>query len=169
MILIGIAGAARAGKDTLCRTIEFVLPNTVQMAFAHAVKLEADPICKERHGISAFTEDPEQKKIIRPILIDVGHGRRQENPNIWIEKLADQIDSRIGTHNIIVTDVRYGNEADMIHSKGGIIIFVQRNAQADIPTERESLPTIKWDIKIDCGDFSVLELLRKMFPGIVLR
>lgn len=169
MILIGIAGAARAGKDTLCRTIEFILPNTVQMAFAHAVKLEADPICLAKHSISAFTEDPEEKKIIRPILIEVGHGRRQGDPEIWIKKLADQIDAKLPTRNIVVTDVRYANEADMIHSKGGIIIFIQRNAQADIPTERESLPGIKWDIKIDCGDFSVLELLRSMFPGIVLR
>jgi hypothetical protein len=138
------------------------------MAFAHAVKLESDPICKERFGISAFTENPEEKKIIRPILIEVGHGRRQEDPEIWIKKLASQIDAELPTNNIIVTDVRYANEAEMIHSKGGIIIFIQRNAQADIPTERESLPGIKWDIKIDSGDFSVLELLRTMFPGIVL-
>lgn len=169
MILIGIAGAARAGKDTLCSALEYVLPNTVQMAFAHAVKLEADPICKERFGISAFTEDPEEKKIIRPVLIEVGHGRRQEDPEIWIKKLAAQIDAKRNLNNIVVTDVRYGNEADMIHSKGGVIVFIQRNAQADIPTERESLPGIKWDIKIDCGDFNVLNLLRLLFPGIVLR
>ncbi|MGV0949127.1 MAG: hypothetical protein ACOYB3_00395 [Azonexus sp.] len=168
MKLIGIAGAARAGKDTLARTVEYVLPGTIQMAFAHAVKLEADPICKERFGISAFTTDPEDKKIVRPVLIEVGHGRRQEDPEIWIKKLATQIDAHLPTRNIVVTDVRYANEAEMIHSKGGTIVFIQRNAQADIPTERESLPGIKWDIKIDCGDYNVLDLLRTFFPGIVL-
>jgi uridine kinase len=168
MILLGIAGAARAGKDTLAQAIAYALPNTIKMSFAHAVKLEADPICQERHHISAFTEDLAEKKIIRYILIDVGHTRRQTHPTFWIDRLSDKIDAALPTSNVVITDTRYANEAEMIHSKGGIVIFVQRDAQATIPTEQESLPGIKWDIKLDFGNFNALNLLRAMLPGIKL-
>ena len=165
MILLAISGAARAGKDTLARTIQAFVPNTVTMAFATAVKEEADPICLERFGISAFTEDPEEKKIVRPVLIDIGHGKRQTDPLIWINRLAAKIELNRYRHNVVVTDCRYANEAEMIHSKGGLVIFATRDTQNNnIPSEQESLPLVKWDIKIDTGSADTISLVRQMFP-----
>lgn len=165
MILVAIAGAARAGKDTLAKTIQAVVPNTITMAFAYALKEETDLICRERFGISSFTQDEEEKKIIRPVLIEVGHGKRQADPLVWINKLAARIDSNLSLRNIIITDCRYKNEADMIHDKGGIVIMVKRDTQADIPTERESLPLIDWDISIDFKSTDTIKLMRIIFPG----
>lgn len=165
MILLGVAGAARAGKDTTAKMIQAFVPNTVTMAFAYAVKEEADPICRERWGISGFTEDPEEKKIIRQLLIDIGHGKRQGNPTIWIDKLADRIDATLPTKNIVVTDVRYANEAEMIHRKEGLVVYVERDTQNNsIPSEQESLPLIKWDVKINTGSADTVSLVRQVFP-----
>ena len=70
-ILIGIAGAARSGKDTLARAIADFVPRTEIYSFAYAVKLEADPVCRSNLGVSAFEEDTEKKKIIRQTFVGV--------------------------------------------------------------------------------------------------
>lgn len=166
MILLATSGAARAGKDTLAKTIQAFLPNTVRMAFADAVKEEAEPICQARFGLSAWTQDSEEKKIVRPVLIDIGYGRRQENPTIWIDKIADKIDAALPHQNVIITDCRYKNEADMIHSKGGLVIFVKRDSQVnDIPTEQESLPLIPYDILIDMKSTDTISLVKMVIPS----
>lgn len=168
MMLIGIAGAARAGKDTLATAIKYVLPNTKSMSFAWAVKEEADKRCLYEHGISAFTENPEEKKVIRDILIAVGHGGRQTDPNVWVNKLSNKIDATLPTSHVVITDVRYKNESEMIRSKGGIVIFLHRNAQENIPTEQDSLPLVTWDIMIDLGNTNVIPILKTLFKGIIV-
>ena len=165
MILLAIAGAARSGKDTLAKTLQTFVPNTVTLAFAHAVKEEADQICKKKFGLSAFTVDPAEKKIVRPVLIEIGHGYRQKDPMVWINRLAAKIDATLPTKNIIITDCRYKNEAEMVHSKGGLVVFVKRDTQDTIPTEQESLPHIKWDIMIDFKSADTISLMKKLYPG----
>ena len=165
-ILLAVSGAARAGKDTLAKTIQAFLPNTVRMAFADAVKEEAEPICQSKFGLSAWTQDPAEKKIVRPVLIDIGHGRRQDNPTIWIDKIADKIDAALPVHNVIITDCRYKNEADMVHRKGGLVIFIKRDTQDNnIPTEQETLPLIPYDILIDMKSADTNALVRRLIPG----
>jgi uridine kinase len=165
MLLIAISGAARAGKDTLAKTIQALVPNTITLAFAQAVKEEADPISKARWGISAFTQNPEEKKIIRQLLIDIGHGKRQADPFIWINKLSAKIDENLPHRNIIITDCRYENESKMIHAKGGIVIMVKRDTQLDIPTERETLPGVDWDIFIDFKNTDTNRLMQMVIPS----
>ena len=128
--VIGIAGYARCGKDTFCKIASSILTEegyTVQkLAFADELKKLADPICKDLFGISAFTDDTEEKKVIRPGLVWIGCGLREnKDPNIWISKVngvlkekyqefleGGKSDKRV----YFVSDVRFPNEADWVHN-----------------------------------------------------
>jgi hypothetical protein len=69
--------------------------------------------CVEKHGINAWTEDPEEKQIIRPILIDRATKERSVNPDIFCENLFEYGGIKPGVLNI-VTDLRYYNELQFI-------------------------------------------------------
>lgn len=127
--VIGIAGYARCGKDTFCKIASSVLSESgyevKKFAFAEELKKLADPICKQLFGISAFTDDTDEKKVIRPGLVWIGCGLREnKDPNIWISKVNNCLvyeyerfvdENRNGKKVYFVSDVRFPNEADWIH------------------------------------------------------
>lgn len=127
--VIGIAGYARCGKDTFCKIASSILSEegyvVQKLAFADELKKLADPICRELFGISAFTDDTEEKKVIRPGLVWIGCGLREnKDPNIWISKVNGVLEEkyqefqdagRTERRVYFVSDVRFPNEADWVH------------------------------------------------------
>ena len=89
--LVAFCGYCRAGKnsfgDILQKTLLDAAPNlkVEQFSFAYALRLELDQFLKDNFNISAFTEDEEEKKIIRPILIAYGNAKRIQSKNkYWV-------------------------------------------------------------------------------------
>ena len=64
--LIGLAGYARSGKNSFA---DFIGDNSKSISFAYALRKELDNFLIEKLGISAFTEDPKEKEIVRPLLV----------------------------------------------------------------------------------------------------
>ena len=86
MRLVGISGLARSGKDSIYLKCEPILKNmgysVKRVAFADCLKSECDELLSKYTGISAFTENTEEKEIIRPLLVTYGtHIRRKLNKN----------------------------------------------------------------------------------------
>jgi hypothetical protein len=128
--VIGISGAARAGKDTLFEVLDEIFEtfHMTRLAFADALKEECDEFLKTNTGISAFTKDDEEKEIIRPFLVAYGSNvRRRINPNCWIEGIDRLIRESEKKTIHIITDVRYPNELDWIEQQGGLSIHVSRD------------------------------------------
>lgn len=160
MKIIGISGLARSGKDSF---YEFCKPLLDQrglkhrrMAFADELKEEANTILSKYVGISAFTEDSEEKKIIRPLLVTYGtHIRRKINPNCWIEKIQSKLRNLKKSNEVIfITDVRFKNEIEWVHEEGGSSIHISRSGiippnedeKKNNPIlEKESNFRIKWN------------------------
>ena len=160
MKIIGISGLARSGKDSF---YEFCKPLLDQegighrrMAFADELKEEVDTILSKYVGISAFTEDTEEKKIIRPLLVTYGtHIRRKMNPDCWIEKVRGKMRRLEKSEEIVfITDVRFKNEIEWVHKEGGSSIHVSRSGivppnedekQNDPILRKESNFRIKWN------------------------
>ena len=93
--IIGVTGFARSGKDTFYQESSKLLSraNCFRYAFADALKQESDDFLKKNVGISAFTEDSEDKELIRPFLVTYGTElRRKLNPNCWISKVEEMIE-----------------------------------------------------------------------------
>ncbi|NVM34339.1 MAG: hypothetical protein HWN81_02010 [Candidatus Lokiarchaeota archaeon] len=127
--IIGICGNARSGKDTLANNIVEILKEqgikSKVLSFANELKESVNGFLIEKTGISAFTEDEEQKKLIRPFLVCWGTDiMRSINDNIWIEKLNNNLCSDCVN---IITDVRFENEINWIKEMGGLSIFIERD------------------------------------------
>jgi hypothetical protein len=128
--LIGLTGFATSGKDTFYKLCaEKIGPDIChRYAFADILKDECDPFLLEHVGISAHTSDPEQKELIRPLLVTYGtHIRRKLDQNCWINKLHKKI-VKDNMHNsfLFITDVRFENEALWIKKSGGIVFNINR-------------------------------------------
>ena len=130
--ILGVTGFARSGKDTFYKYTSRALNRGKchRYAFADALKEECDPFLKDNLGISAFTEDPKEKELIRPFLVTYGTEiRRKLDPFCWIKKVESSIIENHPASDknfIFITDVRFKNEAEWVKSLGGLIVQITR-------------------------------------------
>ncbi len=130
--VIGLSGVARVGKDTLFNSLSALggNKNYTRMAFADELKYECDEFLKRNVNISAFTEDDNEKALIRPFLVTYGsHLRRRINKRCWVEKVEAKILKMTNLNStVFITDVRYQNEMEWIqNTMGGKIIYITRD------------------------------------------
>jgi hypothetical protein len=132
-LVIGIAGLARCGKDTLAAQIrarfERMKVPCVHLSIAKPVKEDLDPLLKKTFNISAFTQNNTEKEFIRPLLVcyatDLG---RKKDKDIWLKRIAPEIELNQKKSIIsIISDVRFENEVKFIKDLGGIVIHITRS------------------------------------------
>ncbi len=139
MKVIGVAGYARAGKDTFTSiAIDLLAKNGInarQYSFAERLKNEVNPFLSKNCGVSAFTQHAEEKKDIRDFLVWYGTTFwRKRDPKRWIRGVDDQI--KIDGNDVdiaIVSDVRYPNEGEWVHAWSGYLVHVSAWRYEDQP------------------------------------
>ena len=134
--LIGLVGFARTGKNSFADfLIENINKNSAPtctfkpISFAYALRQELDDFLIDKLGVSAFTEDPKEKEIVRPLLICWGTQiiREQIDADYWIKSIQKTIEmNRKNNISSIITDVRFENEVLWLKEMGGISIFIER-------------------------------------------
>jgi len=134
--LIGLCGFARSGKNSFSDFIidlrieeKADLLKVMSTSFAYALRKDLDSFLLDKLNISAFTEDPKEKEIIRPMLIAWGTDvmRDRIDKNHWINKIEEEVNNnRKNQISSIITDVRFGNELEWIRKNQGITIFIER-------------------------------------------
>jgi hypothetical protein len=126
--IIAIAGNARSGKDTLGKHLVSILGEYGIKAkcysFASQLRKETDEFLLKTLNISAYTEDNDEKNIIRPFLVFWGTEiRRKLDDLIWIK----QVESMISDNEVaIITDLRFQNEMEFVKNNNGQIICLSR-------------------------------------------
>lgn len=142
--LIGISGRKRAGKDTLA---SFLVNDHAftRLAFADPLKAivgELNPIIGYRNGFQRVRDalalhGPERIKDEWPEyrrLLQV-HGdavRRHIGPTVWVDALISKVHWHLAEGKpVVISDVRFPNEADRIKDLGGIVVRVNRPGTAD--------------------------------------
>jgi hypothetical protein len=145
--MIGISGLARSGKDTLARAIScFVkkeLGKDVKFySFARELRLDCEALFQKHLGCSAFSEDPNDKKIIRDILVAYGESmKKKHGKDIWVKRLEPLIEKDLQTGKIfpIITDVRFDFEAEWIqNARKGAVVHISRYKNSP-PNSTEAL------------------------------
>ena len=118
MKIIGIAGNMGSGKDTIAKIMIEEGIADYSCSFASNVKYYAEKL----FGVDYKDRTPE----VRNILQLLGGKMREIDQNVWVKLLMDQIKwiPDIDIKTVIITDVRYKNEAVWIINQGGKIIFV---------------------------------------------
>lgn len=133
-MLIGLVGYAGAGKDTVAG----MLPGFERRAFAdklRALALAADPLVHGNsplgHGrlsrmVSHYGWDRLKREWpeVRRLLQDLGEGVRcQLGRDTWVDAV---LPGHPGALDVVITDVRYPNEAARILALGGVIWVITR-------------------------------------------
>lgn len=163
-MIIGIGYRAHSGKDTVGRVLvqEFGFH---RVGFADALKDVCSVICfgavfsHVRHG--DFKEDITPLGMTGGQLLQkVGVALREAVPGIWIES-AHLLPKLVTYANIVVTDVRFEDEAKAIKDLGGILVEVRRYVPQDAHVSETEGAKIKWDHIIE-NDGSLVDLLDKV-------
>lgn len=117
MKIVGITGYAGSGKDTAAAGL--IADGWTRIAFADRLKKLATDI-----GWNG-----EKDEAGRKLLQALGHQARVHlGWNVWVEAAAQDIFEAFkgGAPGVVVTDVRYWNEADWIGQHGGHVIRIDR-------------------------------------------
>jgi hypothetical protein len=128
--LIGIAGPARVGKDTVA---QYVCSNMMYLHYWFAKPLKES--ARHMFGLSDAqlygdlkeVKDKRWKKSPRKILQLLGTevARDMFHKNLWIMR-AEQAFIHCNRRGMVISDVRYENEAAWIRKMGGVIVHVKR-------------------------------------------
>ena len=123
MKLIGLVGRKRSGKDTVCEMLAGILPNVHRIAFADALKEE---LAAAMGVTTAYIE--EHKSDLRLLLQAWGTEWRRNlcSPTYWIDQTRAKIEAAPEGAVVVVTDVRFPNEGDLIREMGGTVTRVYR-------------------------------------------
>lgn len=126
MIIIGITGKKRSGKDTFA---DFIIKNSngtaSKMSFADSLK---DEVAQMLNISRARIED--DKSFFRPLLQWYGTEWRRGNfgSDYWITQLKNRV-SMSASKVVIVPDVRFRNEAELIKQMKGTLVRVEKEGE----------------------------------------
>ena len=170
--LIGLVGHKQSGKDTcwsiICKLSACYLTRCpcYRFAFADGVKREvATKLGTTVEHIETHKTDPLVRHVLQYYGTEIV---REQNNNYWIDTLAQQVEKYKSFNgpcaNVIVTDVRFLNEAKYIKDNGGLLFRIRRKLADDVldfhQSERE-IDSIACDNFIE-NNLSVLRLEKEV-------
>lgn len=141
--VIGLCGFARSGKDTMYAILKNMLSSigiaSQRIAFADALKEDCRAFLLNKTGIDSFTEDPLEKKVIRPFLVAYGCMMRGIDPFYWVNKTKDLAGTLIDLNIVpIYTDVRFLNELQWLGEEmSAYTLYIEREGTGPINDEEE--------------------------------
>ena len=147
-MLVGIIGKAGSGKDTFAVMLAEALfkltrQRYVLIAYAHELKIRIQkdfdmsyeqlwgdekekPDLRYVKRLEGLSSNPADYWSPREILQSYAEFYRSINTNFWVDYVADLIDDK-EYNNVILTDVRYVNEAGSVVDRNGKLIRVVRD------------------------------------------
>lgn len=170
-MIIGLGYKARSGKDTVGGFLETEY-SFYRTSFALPLKNAAREIFglnqEQLFGGLKEVEDPFWKDTPRNILQLLGTEclRRGYADDVWIRACQRRIQ---GETDVVITDVRFPNEADAILSWGGVVVNVERpysEAYALVKTKKHQSEIAMenfgaWDYVLE-NDGTLCDLYKKV-------
>lgn len=142
-LVIGLTGKAGCGKDTLAALFKRYHSdqNVRLMAFASALKRRAGVVFDEPMSAFYDTKDAMSKwgMTYRALLQKFGteFAREMIDKDFWVKTLDYEYNSVCSNADVVViTDVRFDNEAEWVLAQGGFIVEIHRGQASDL-TEQE--------------------------------
>ena len=130
--MIGISGLARSGKDTLAKNLAKIITNELGLevkifSFADRIKWQMKDVINDNYNISPYTEDTEEKNIIRDILVSHGETMKKiYGETIWADLVIANIKRSKDKFFPIISDVRFDFEAETLKNNDGLIVHISK-------------------------------------------
>jgi len=173
-MIIGLSGKARAGKDTVAAILVEDYGFT-KLAFADVIKAAVytlDPIISlsglrlqhlvDSNGWEAAKEFPEVRRLLQVFGSEVG--RDMIDPQIWIEITMHGIKA---SANVVISDVRFKNEAEEIKYQGGQVWRITRAINDTIDFHRSETELDSWNFDQYVPNNGTLEDLREEVRQVI--
>ncbi|QAY26946.1 deoxynucleoside monophosphate kinase [Streptomyces phage Shawty] len=178
---IGLIGRAQSGKDTVGARLRQRY-GYQRVAFADPLKraaLNMDPYIPTGYGVtvrlSALIADvgwdyaKVQYPEVRRILQHVGQTVREIDPEFWVRAAVPAIEAaeRLGLP-VVVTDVRYENEARALRDRGFSMVRVTRPG-TDVPNAHKSETELEsWATALTIANTGTLDDLNNIVDSLLL-
>lgn len=157
MIIIGLSGRKRSGKDTVCEIIQRMCPGAKRFAFADALKRELSEATK----VSIDTIEKEKDRFRMGLQWWGTELRRTQDEEYWVKQLIQAIrtsDCKLA----VITDCRFPNEAETVRSMGGNVIRIERaGASGDCHASETVMDNYQFDYVI-CNRGTLEDLEREV-------
>jgi len=180
-MIIGLSGYARSGKDTVAGML-MGLHGYERVAFADKIRellYEMDPLVMHNYmdfrlqdvidskgWEIAKTEFPE----VRRLLQDLGVGARKLfGDTFWVDQVVGQFGHSWWGYdtNVVITDVRFTNEAQAIKGKGGQIWRINRPGTEAINDHVSEHDLDGWDFDVVIENNSDMPALIKKIKTLI--
>lgn len=150
-MLIGLGHRKQVGKDTAAEYLmkeygfkRVASADQVKVLASIAFGLSADQL----YGNQKEVVDKRWGKTPRQIMQEIGQALRGIHQNIWAIKMLQRVDELLGAgEHVVVTDVRFPNEAKQLEERDGYLYRINRKSTFD-PNEKDisetSLDDWKW-------------------------
>lgn len=139
-MIIGLHGNKRAGKDTAYGFIKSAYPNAQRLAFADKIKeslaalfgvsiREINTLKEERGVFKIESESFEHSYTWRSFAQRYGTEAHRDifGEDFWVDMILPREPEHVAENELlIITDVRFQNEAERIKHLGGHIIYINR-------------------------------------------
>ena len=170
VMLIGISGKKRTGKDTVgAMVVEWLNEHgfdAAQVAFADQLKDEV----AEATGVNRRMQEMDKERW-RPILQwwGVEFRRHYFGQDYWVSKMTQKL-LAMDEDLAVVTDVRFRDEADFIRDSGGFVVRVERetglqdghSSETDLDGYSEFQATLSNDGTLDDLEEKVYRFMSQM-------
>ena len=141
MKLIGISGKMGVGKSTVANIIVKQVPGSERTAFgdilkrdvAEAYQLPLVYLYEAKHTvihanaerIKAGWPEGREALTVRELLQWYGTDFvRAQNPDYWVVAMREHLRSLRDVPLVVIDDIRFPNEADLIHALGGTLVRI---------------------------------------------
>ena len=177
--IIMFAAPAKTGKDTFFNVLKGINNKFERFSFADNLKRELSPIIKSSFNIEIFNPSPEQKELIRGMMIEFGCAHRKIDVNHWVKLALEEIQDcydLMPNSIFVITDCRFINEYKYlknIFKDELILVELYRNGTPKMnDNEAANLPEVfeHADFRFQLPNtlnFSELELAGKNFIEIL--
>lgn len=139
-LYIGVAGHAQTGKDFFFKLLQKKLgeDKVERFALADALKSELNGLFYDKFGIRIFYCSPEEKELVRPMMVEFARAKRKISPRYFIDELEYRMSKKTLTGIVsCITDIRYENEVEWLKSLGGILVYIDKYT-----TESKTIATL---------------------------
>ena len=150
--IIAVSGLAQSGKDTWADFLTALMQydvNSCRYKMAESLReAVGSAFASLRIERSAWTEIPEEKNLLRPLLVELGKYARAYDEDVFVNVCADLIEEEMLAYMqvAIITDLRYHNEylclKALAEKRGWRFLWVHIVKEGNSPANAEEAASI---------------------------